>query len=89
MLFRSGGADTVIIPKENEKDLTKISKEILDGLAIHPVTHADEVLRLALEVPNPDTFMKPKDVVDAEKAQQAELAKKKNDPKGGVPNVAH
>ena len=83
------GADTVIIPKENEKDLTKISKEILDGLSIHPVTHADEVLRLALEVPNPDTFMKPKDVVDAEKAQQAELAKKKNDPKGGVPNVAH
>ena len=51
---RLGGADTVIIPKENEKDLTKISKEILDGLSIHPVTHADEVLRLALEVPNPE-----------------------------------
>jgi ATP-dependent Lon protease len=84
-----GGADTIIIPKENEKDLAKIGKEILAGLDIHPVSHADEVLRLALEVPNPDTFMKPKDVLDAEKAQQKELSKKKNDPKGGVPSVAH
>jgi len=86
---RLGGADTVIIPKENEKDLTKMSKEILEGLSIHPVTHADEVLRLALEVPDAKNFMKPKDVIDAEKAQQAEIAKKKNDPKGSVPNVAH
>jgi ATP-dependent Lon protease len=87
---RLGGADTVIIPQENEKDLAKISKEILEGLSIHPVSHADEVLRLALEVPDAANFMKPKDVIDAEKAQQAELAKKKNDPKGGsVPNVAH
>jgi ATP-dependent Lon protease len=86
---RLGGADTVIIPQENEKDLTKISKEILEGLSIHPVSHADEVLRLALEVPNPNEFMKPKDVIEAEKAQQAELAKKKNEGKGGVPNVAH
>jgi ATP-dependent Lon protease len=86
---RLGGADTVIIPKENEKDLIKISKEILEGLTIHPVSHADEVLRLALEVPDAKNFMKPKDVIDAEKAQQAELAKKKNDPKGSVPNVAH
>lgn len=87
---RLGGADTVIIPKENEKDLIKIGKEITEGLSIHPVSHADEVLRLALEVPNPKEFMKPKDVIDAEKAQAAELAKKKNDPKGGsVPNVAH
>ena len=84
-----GGADTIIIPKENEKDLLKISKEILEGLSIHPVSHADEVLRLALEVPDPENFMKPKDVIEQEKAQQAELAKKKNDPKGGVPSVAH
>jgi ATP-dependent Lon protease len=84
-----GGADTIIIPKENEKDLTKISKEILEGLSIHPVIHADEVLRLALEVPDPDSFMKPKDVLEQEKAQQSALTKKKNDPKGGIPSVAH
>ena len=84
-----GGADTIIIPQENEKDLIKISKEVLDGLSIHPVSHADEVLRLALEVPDPANFMKPKDVAEAEKAAQKELAKKKPDPKGGVPSVAH
>ncbi len=84
-----GGADTIIIPKENEKDLSKISEEVLAGLSIHPVSHADEVLRLALEVPDPENFMKPKDVIEQEKAQQKELAKKKNDPKGGVPSVAH
>jgi ATP-dependent Lon protease len=87
---RLGGANTVIIPKENEKDLVKISKEILEGLDIHPVSHADEVLRLALEVPDPATFMKPKDVLEAEKAQQAELAKKKtNEGKGGVPGTPY
>src|SRR5690606_17643024 len=84
-----GGADTIIIPKENEKDLAKISREILEGLDIHPVSHADGVLRVALEVPNPESFMMPKDVIAAEKAQQKELAKKKNAPQGGVPSVAH
>jgi ATP-dependent Lon protease len=84
-----GGANIIIIPKENEKDLIKMSKEILDGLEIHPVTHADEVLRLALEVPDAKNFMKPKDVIEAEAAQAKELAKKKSDPKGGVPSVAH
>jgi ATP-dependent Lon protease len=86
-----GGADTIIIPQENEKDLIKISKEILEGLSIHPVTHADDVLRLALEVPNPNEFMKPKDVIEAERAQQKELAKKKGEGggKGSVPSVAH
>ncbi|RZA07450.1 MAG: endopeptidase La, partial [Proteobacteria bacterium] len=84
-----GGADTIIIPQENEKDLVKMSKEILDGLTIHPVSHADEVLRLALEVPDAANFMKPKDVIEAEKAAAKDLTKKKNDPKGGVPSVAH
>ncbi|MGE3261582.1 MAG: endopeptidase La [Bacteriovoracia bacterium] len=83
-----GGANVIIIPKENEKDLAKMSKEILDGLEIHPVTHADEVLRLALEVPDAKNFMKPKDVIEAEAAQAKELAKKKSG-QGGVPSVAH
>jgi len=83
-----GGADTIIIPEENEKDLVKISKEILDGLSIYPVNHADQVLRLALEMPDADNFMKPKDVIEAEKAQQSQIAKKKTN-KGGLPSVAH
>ncbi|NUM88268.1 MAG: endopeptidase La [Bdellovibrionales bacterium] len=72
-----GGCDTVIFPKENEKDLVKMSKEILDGLKLHPVEHADEVLRLALDVPDSANFMRPKDVSAAEKAAQGEIAKKK------------
>ncbi len=84
-----GGCDTIIIPKENEKDLQKISKEILEGLDIHPVTHADQVLRLALEIPDAANFMKPKDVIDAEKAQAGEISKKKGGGKSGVTSVQH
>ncbi|WP_106639394.1 endopeptidase La [Allosphingosinicella vermicomposti] len=46
-----GGITTVIIPQENEKDLTEIPATILDGLTIVPVTHVDEVLGLALATP--------------------------------------
>jgi ATP-dependent Lon protease len=43
-----GGIHTVLIPKENEKDLSEIPQEILAGLTIHPVSHMDEVLGHAL-----------------------------------------
>ncbi|KQN94056.1 DNA-binding protein [Sphingomonas sp. Leaf231] len=46
-----GGIETVLIPKENEKDLADIPQNILDGLKIVPVAHVDEVLRLALVRP--------------------------------------
>ena len=46
-----GGIETVLIPKENEKDLADIPASILDGLHIVPVEHVDEVLRLALTGP--------------------------------------
>lgn len=48
---------TVIIPKENLPDLKKISDEIKSGITIVPVEHADEVLRAALELPNPQEFL--------------------------------
>ena len=44
-----GGIDTVLIPVENEKDLTEISDEIKEGLDIRPVKWIDEVLDVALE----------------------------------------
>ncbi len=53
-----GNADTVVIPKQNAPDLKKIPKEILRGLKIVPVEHADEVLRIALDLPKPEDFMK-------------------------------
>ena len=43
-----GGIRIVLIPKENEKDLAEIPKEITAGLTIHPVSHMDEVLGYAL-----------------------------------------
>ncbi|WP_394646554.1 endopeptidase La [uncultured Sphingomonas sp.] len=46
-----GGIETVLIPKENEKDLVEIPQNIRDGLRIVPVAHVDEVLRLALVRP--------------------------------------
>ena len=44
-----GGIDTVIIPKENEKDLVEIPKNIKENLDIIPVKWIDEVLEIALE----------------------------------------
>ena len=46
-----GGITTVLIPQENEKDLADIPDNIKQALTIVPVTHVDEVLRLALVEP--------------------------------------
>ncbi|TCP37241.1 endopeptidase La [Sphingomonas sp. BK235] len=46
-----GGIETVLIPKENEKDLAEIPANIREGLRIVPVSHVDEVLKLALTHP--------------------------------------
>ncbi len=44
-----GGIATVIIPKENSKDLVEIPKNIKEKLNIVPVKWIDEVLEIALE----------------------------------------
>jgi ATP-dependent Lon protease len=44
-----GGITTAIIPRENEKDLAEIPKNIKDKLTIVPVRWIDEVLQLALQ----------------------------------------
>jgi ATP-dependent Lon protease len=43
-----GGIKTVLIPKENEKDLPEIPDNVKQGLQIIPVSHVSEVLKLAL-----------------------------------------
>jgi ATP-dependent Lon protease len=53
-----GGLETVLIPKENEKDLVEIPKNIKDKLTIVPVKWIDEVMQHALlhmPVPEPST----------------------------------
>jgi len=51
------GITTVIMPKENAKDLRDIPKRVLKTLKVIPVEHMDEVLRHALILPNPETFL--------------------------------
>jgi ATP-dependent Lon protease len=43
------GIDTIILPKDNEKDLPEVPVEVRDALCIHLVETIDEVLALALE----------------------------------------
>lgn len=43
-----GGIKTVIIPKENEKDLAEIPDNVKTGMKIIPVSDAKEVLKIAL-----------------------------------------
>ena len=45
------GITTIIMPKDNEKDLADIPKNVLDALSIHMVSHMDEVLKIALDGP--------------------------------------
>lgn len=50
-----GGIKTVIIPKDNERDLEEIPDNVKQDLAIHAVQWVDEVLELAL-AENPAKF---------------------------------
>ncbi len=47
------GVRTIVLPKENEKDLADIPKPVLDVLEIHMVETMDEVLKIALAEPLP------------------------------------
>lgn len=42
------GLKTIIVPKENKKDLEDVPKEVLSDLSFKFVTHMDEVLEIAL-----------------------------------------
>ena len=45
------GMKTIILPRENEKDLTEIPQNIQEQFSIHFVETMDEVLKVALESP--------------------------------------
>lgn len=45
------GVNTIILPKDNEKDLADIPKPVLDVIDLHLVESMDEVLELALTKP--------------------------------------
>jgi ATP-dependent Lon protease len=72
------GLRTVILPKDNEKDLADIPPEIQSELSIHFVESMDEVLQIALEHPLPIPGHPPVGGVEpkfgADVAQDNELA---------------
>lgn len=67
-----GGIKTIICPKENEKDLKDIPKEVLKELKVILVDHVDQVLVNALDISKPqDLFKVRSDRVFGLKAQYA------------------
>src|ERR1700730_7463447 len=53
-----GGTRTILIPKDNAKDVRDIPLKVRRELTIIPVDHIDEVLRHALVLDNPDAFFR-------------------------------
>ncbi len=68
-----GGIRTVLIPKENEKDIEEIAPQILKNVTLIQVEHMDQVLRHALVLSDPDAFFK--QAATAEEAFTEELEK--------------
>lgn len=54
------GMTTIVLPKENEKDLSDVPSDVLEALQINLVDSMDEVLQIALErlpTPRPDAII--------------------------------
>jgi ATP-dependent Lon protease len=58
-----GGIETVLIPRENEKDLKDIPPQIKRAMHIQLVDHMDDVLMSALVLEDPTTFLRQGDHV--------------------------
>lgn len=46
---KRAGIKTIILPKQNEKDLKEVPEAHRKGLKFYPVSHFDEVLKIAIE----------------------------------------
>jgi ATP-dependent Lon protease len=60
------GVTTIILPRENEKDLADIPKVVLDTMTVELVEHVDEVLKIALVPPAPPLPVEPAETPAAE-----------------------
>ena len=76
-----GGIKTVLIPKENEKDLAELPDNVKTGLEIIPVEHVSDVLKLAL-VSEPEP-------IEWDEAAEEAAAQALNKDSGGASAVAH
>ena len=50
------GIDTILVPRENRKDLREIPRRVLKALRVVLVEHMDQVLREALALNDPDAL---------------------------------
>jgi ATP-dependent Lon protease len=53
------GITTVVVPKENRKDLREVPRRVLKAIRVVLVEHMDEVLREALCLPDPEAIFGP------------------------------
>ena len=53
------GVTNIILPRDNEKDLADIPKNVMDTLDVHMVSTMDEVLKIALAEPLPSRIPAP------------------------------
>jgi ATP-dependent Lon protease len=58
------GVTTAILPRENEKDLADVPKNVLEGMQVRLVDHVDEVLKIALLPPETPTEVGPGETRD-------------------------
>ncbi|MEA2756822.1 MAG: ATP-dependent Lon protease, partial [Aliidongia sp.] len=78
-----GGIKTVLIPKDNEKDLAEIPDNVKRGMTLIPVAHVDEVLMHALVRPLVPVEWEDDDAVAAASAKPAVVPDAEGD-RGGV-----
>jgi ATP-dependent Lon protease len=71
-----GGITTVLIPKENEKDLADIPDNVKKGLTIIPVGDVDEVLKHAL--------VRPLVPIEWSESEESQVPQKPTDGEHGV-----
>ena len=76
-----GGVKTVIIPEENAKELAEIPDEVKNKLEIVPVSHMDEVLKIAL--------VKAPEAIEWDEKAAAEAAAVAGDADPGTGLTAH
>jgi len=87
------GIKTILIPKENEKDVEEIPQQVLKNVTIVKVEHMDDVLRQALVLDHPETFLKPQTdetepAFTVEAVEKASLVDKNADDATVSPNLS-
>ncbi len=76
MAAHRGGIKRVLIPEENKKDIEEIPSVILKTVELVLVSHMDDVLKKALVLQDPESFLKKKDELEEVKGEPLPFAEK-------------